>query len=135
MSTDLEVLQPNRHVMVNGEKVVVKPFKYKNLKEVLEIFQKYVVALLTVENDPASLTIVIAREGVNSIEDINRFINISTGLTPDKFEDLDVEEVLAIFSDCLLINWDSIKKSFQTVATKFAQDRAEPKTGALESNA
>jgi hypothetical protein len=103
MSETLDTMYPGRDVVAAGETIRIRPFKTKQMREVLAI----VLELLPVYQKTGGNVIAIALMGVDQCI---RLAAMASGKTVEWIDDLDVDESMKLMVATLEENWNFFEK-------------------------
>lgn len=140
MASQLTTLIPAKTFATSAGDITLKPFKFKQLNDALELVDKYMAILTNPDLDTAGIVEAFLQKqesGYLVQDDIAKLITLVSGV-----EDLDefgYDEIIALFTEIISMNMDfftAIAKKLNPAKEKEAEKtKASPKTGESASAA
>jgi hypothetical protein len=129
---ELLVLIPNRSFATSAGEIVLKPFKFKQFSQALEIVQRYFDLFSTYEGAEAiakALFEKVENGNFEILDDIDLLIDLVSGVKVSE-SDLAYDEVIGLLVEVIDMNMDFFSRISQKIA-KTDEKATEPslKTG------
>lgn len=106
----LSVLIPDRSFDTSIGDLVLKPFKFKQFKEALEIIEKYLKVILGGEDvttgSIVSFLLEKSEEDYSVLVDIVKLLSLVSGKESEEIDELTYDEVFALLSEVIDQNMD-----------------------------
>lgn len=133
MASQLAVLIPAKTFATSAGDITLKPFKFKQLNEALELVDKYMAILTNPDLDTAGIVDAFLQkqdDGYLVQDDIAKLITLVSGV--DDLDEYGYDEIIALFTEIIAMNMDF----FTAIAKKLnPKAEAKAKTGESESDA
>lgn len=114
---ELKILIPVEEIETSQGMITLHPFKFKDFSKALGLVSKYLDAFMGAEGAYAIAQILLADSGEETLGDLGKLIELSTGKNRDYLDDLSWDEVVQILVIIIQQNIDF----FFRIATKLGE--------------
>ncbi len=130
MADDLEVLFPDREIVVGGETLTIKPFTARQWPQVIAVFQKLQPLLQPKDADGTVDILSIFAAGA---DDLYRALGIAAGKPLEWFDGVQMDDAIRLFSLVMEINQtffvERIAPMLPDLLARFGLQAAKPEDG------
>lgn len=103
---ELKTQFPKQTFDIEGERVTITPFKFKDFQVVFELIERYVSSYKATDTDMSFVSSLLENGGTTALADVATVIEISTGKTAEWLEGLTYDVVVALLVEIFAANKD-----------------------------